>query len=310
MIINLKQLFKNNKTVFIILIFIILFIFIILYFKVVEHKNILGIKLNPSDENLVLNEIDLKNDSLNKLGFCAIENIVITDDAPVRRTANYAKFNSVYNLKFGTVIYTKNIDKNSKVTNVDQTLLQKERRTNYVAIYALKPIFLSDKPVGYMLEDDFIEKSAFKDYVPKPKEIPSLPIDNIIKSAIEENLKIENETFQYAKDVDRYNKSIIYSDFNNDGKQDFAIILDNFELINSGLFVYFKNIENDTYDLIYKKSYPSFLSIKQIPKETKVIVNNENTTFPLDGFQITNTNSNTYFYIYNDETKSFMVFQN
>ncbi|MBC7525017.1 MAG: hypothetical protein H7239_11335 [Flavobacterium sp.] len=308
--INFKNFVIDKKLLYFFSIIIFIVLSGTLYFQFIKNNSILNIKFNNPVENLSSTESDLKNDSLCKLGFCANENIVVTEDAPVRRTANYAKFNTVYNLKFGTVIYTKNIDEKNNEIKKDRSLLNKERRLNYIAVYALKPIFLSDKPVGYMLEDDFIEKSTFKNYVPKPKEVDPITLETSIKSLIDENLNIDGELFNYAKDGDRFNKSIIYGDFNGDENKDFAIVLDNLELINSGILVFLKNDDTNKYDLVFKKSYSSILTIKLLAKETKIIVNNEKKSFPIDGFQITNTNLNSFSYIFNNETKSFTVFQN
>lgn len=308
--INFKNFVIDKKLLYFFSIIIFIVLSGTLYFQFIKNNSILNIKFNNPVENLSSTESDLKNDSLCKLGFCANENIVVTEDAPVRRTANYAKFNTVYNLKFGTVIYTKNIDEKNNEIKKDRSLLNKERRLNYIAVYALKPIFLSDKPVGYMLEDDFIEKSTFKNYVPKPKKVDPITLEKSIKSVIDENLNIDGELFNYAKDGDRFNKSIIYGDFNGDENKDFAIVLDNLELINSGILVFLKNDDTNKYDLVFKKSYSSILTIKLLAKETKIIVNNEKKSFPIDGFQITNTNLNSFSYIFNNETKSFTVFQN
>ena len=106
----------------------------------------------------------IKDDSLSKFGMCAVENYIVTDNADVRRTPNRAMYNSVYKLKFGTLIYTKEKDEEIEIENFDKTILERESRDNYVAIYAEKPILLSARPVGYVNKEDIYKKIDFDNY--------------------------------------------------------------------------------------------------------------------------------------------------
>ena len=96
-------------------------------------------------------------------------------------------------------------------------------KNGFVAIYAVKPITLSEKPVGYVAVQDIILKSEFKNFKSKPKRIV---IEASILAAIESNLVLNGTTYKFIEDNKRYNNSITYGDYNNDGAIDFAIILD------------------------------------------------------------------------------------
>lgn len=259
------------------------------------------------DEEYTYDDPSIKDDSLTKLGFCVNTNFVITEDADVRRTPNKAMYNSIYKLKYGTKIYTKNIDENSTVTDVDKSLLDRETVNNFVAIYAEKPVFLSDKPVGFMNKEDFIERSQLKDFKPKQK---FNTIDFSIKSSVASNLDVDGESFGFSLDATRFNNCLTYGDFNNDGAKDFAVVLDNEDNSKSAIEIYLKNTGKNSYDLAYKKAYNTLLKIKTINRNSNVMVNSENTTFPFDGILITDSRYDTYFHIYNNDNKSFMVLRN
>jgi hypothetical protein len=308
----------RNKIIYIILKYrtlhvglILVLIVTILYFFILKKNNDEIVTKNTIDkDDYEYYNLGVKDDTLSKFGFCAKENYVITDDADVRRTPNRAMYNSIYKLKFGTKIYTKNLDENSTVDDIDESLLEREKRNKFVAIYAKEPILLSEKPVGYLYYEDLIGKSEFQNYKPKEKKVIPNKIDSTIKATIESNLFVNEIEFKFAEDIDRFNKSIVYGDYNNDLIEDFAVVLDNVDKTNSVLQIYLNNPEENIYILAYKKMFPSLLKIKLIEKENEVMVNSEITKFPIDGILITNPELNSFFHIYNNENKSFMILPN
>ena len=301
--------FTKYKKIIIALLLVIVALFV--YMKFFQKDTIVDANGFPIDEDdYEYFNGDVKDDTLAKFGFCAKENYVITEDADVRRTPNKAMYNSIYKLKFSTKVYTKNLDENSKVDDIDESLLEREERNKFIAIYAKEPILLSEKPVGYVYFEDILEKSEFQNYKPKEKKIVPIKIESAIKSTIESNLFVDEIEYKFAEDIERFNKSIVYGDFNNDAIEDFAVILDNIDKTNSIVQIYFNNPTNNVYDLVYKKKYPNLLKIKIINKDNEVMVNSEITNFPIDGVLITNSELNSYFHIYNSDNKSFMVLPN
>jgi len=300
---------SKNKNIFLILTTLFVGVFIYFYFIKNEAKAAIN-KNQLTEDDYEYYNVNVKDDTLSKFGFCAKDNYVIKEDADVRRTPNKAMYNSIYKLRFGTKVYTKNIDEESNVSSIDETLLEREKRNNFVAIYALKPILLSDMPVGYIHIDDIIKKSEFQNYKPKEKIEKPIKIDSEIKFTIENNLIIDGMEYQFAKNVSRLNESLIYADFNDDATKDFAVILDNFDATNSMLQIYLYNPVDNIYSLVYQKAYPSLLKIKLIKKEHDVMVNSEISKFPFDGILITNTEFNSFFHIYNIDNKNFMVLPN
>ncbi|WP_395043046.1 hypothetical protein [Flavobacterium sp.] len=295
----------------ILLIALILFIGAFAYIKFIKKSPVVDStgKVLTEDDYEYYNS-SVKDDTLHKFGFIAKENYIVTQDADVRRTPNKAMFNTVYKLQFGTKVYTKNLDEDSKVKNINKTLLERENRNDYIAIYAKEPILLSEKPVGYVYKEDILGKDDFDKYKPKKKEIKPVAIESGLKSTIEANLYINEVEYKFSKNIERYNQSIVHGDFNNDGLRDFAVILDSFDNSNSAIQIYFNNLENNRYDLVYTKTYPSLLKIKLIGKDRDVMVNSEITKFPIDGILISNSEFNTFFHIYNTDDKSFMVMPN
>lgn len=247
-------------------------------------------------------------DSLAQFGMAANENFVVRPDAEVRRTPNLANFNTLYKLKFGTKVFTKNIDPESLVKADTDSLMQREIRDGFIAVYSTKPLTLSDIPVGYMAVEDIIEKSKFQDYKPVEKAPPLIIADDIL-SVIEKNLVIEGATYKLIDDTERFNNSLCYGDFNNDQSDDFAVMLDKADNSGSILLIYALQRRNK-YELIYKKVHPLLTRIKTITKNTKVNVNYEITSFGIDGIHITNKDRATFFQVYEPRDKSFMVFKN
>ena len=252
----------------------------------------------------------LKGDSLSKFGMCAVENYIVTDNADIRRTPNRAMYNSVYKLKFGTLIYTKEKDKDIEIENFDKTILERESRDSYVAIYADKPVLMSDRPVGYVNKEDIYKKEEFENYKPKPKKEIEVKIDSGILSVIESNYIIDGEYFSFPKDVKKKNSSVVYGDFNNDTIEDFAVILENLDASFSMFYIYLNNPAENNYKLIYHKKYENLLKIRLVKKEEGVMVNSEITKFPIDGVLVTNIHFNSFYHIFNDENGTFLVMPN
>lgn len=290
---------------------LLVLIAVFVYVKFFHKETIVDANGNVIDEDdYEYYNLGVKDDTLAKFGFCAKENYVITEDADVRRTPNKAMYNSIYKLKFGTKVYTKNLDENSTVEDIDESLLEREKRNKFIAIYAKEPILLSEKPVGYIHMDDIIQKSEFQNYRPKEKKIEPIKLESAIKATIESNLFVDEVEYKFAEDVERFNNSVIYGDFNNDAIEDFAVVLDNLDKTNSVIQIYFNNPAGNVYDLVYKKVYPNLLKIKIIKKDNDVMVNSEITKFPMDGVLITTPEFNSFFHIYNSDNKSFMILPN
>ena len=245
-----------------------------------------------------------QNDTLEKFGLIAIENIVIKEATEVRRTPNIARYNTLYELKFGTKIYTKNADEENKTTTIDESLLQQETKNGFVAIYAVKPITLSEKPVGYVAIEDIIKRSEFKNFKPQPKRIV---FDAEILVAIEHNSVIDGIHYKLIEDNRRFNNSITFGDFNNDDITDFAVVLDTEDNSDSVFLVYFMDVEKNAYRLVYSNPATSFLKINTIPKQTNIILKSETTSFTLDGIRVTTNEPTPFYYFYSASTNSFTV---
>jgi len=282
----------------------------LLLLKFPARNNIITKTLFNSDDEV---EYDYsggsnQNDSLYKYGLIALENIVIKEDAEVRRTPNIARYNTLYVLKFGTKIYTKSIDKeNENHVYADTSLLERETKNGFVAIYAVKPTTLSEKPVGYIAIEDLIQKSEFKNFKPQPKR---MGIEATILATIQKNLVIEGVTYKLIDDNKRFNNSIAYGDFNNDSNPDFAVILDTQDNSDSIFLIYLMDVEKKDYRLVFTNAATSFLKINTIAKESKIIFNAETTSFPFDGIQVTTNEPAPFYYFYTANNNSFTVVKN
>ncbi len=303
---SLLNFIAKYKTNICICVFVIVCLLLLLKFP--ARNNIITKTFLKEDEVEYDSEIAFKNDSLEKYGLMAIENIVIKEDAEVRRTPNIARYNTLYELKFGTKIYTKSNDEENKYNiKIDESLLERETKNGFVAIYAVKPITLSEKPVGYVAVEDIILKSEFKNFKPQPKRVV---IEATILAAIESNLVVNGITYKLIEDNKRYNNSITYGDYNNDGATDFAIILDTPDNADSVFLVFFKDAEKKNYRLIFTNAATTYLKINTIPKQTPIIFKSETTSFPYDGIQITTNEPNPFYYFYTANTNSFTLVKN
>ncbi len=303
----LLNFFTKNKTTILIAISVVVGMALLLKFPTKDNV-ITESFLNEDDVEYDDSENNFKNDTLEKYGLTAVENIVIKDDTEVRRTPNIARYNALYVLKFGTKIYTKNYDdKNSKAKEIDKSIVERETKNGFVAIYAVKPITLSEKPVGYVAVEDIVLKTEFKNFKPQPKRIE---IDASTLAAIQNDLVVNGKMYQLIEDNKRFNNSITYGDYNNDGATDFAIILDTEDNSDSVLLAYLMDTEKNNYRLIFTHSATSYLKINTIVKQTPIVFKTETTSFPFDGIQITSNEPNPIYYFYSANTNSFTLVKN
>jgi len=301
---SITDFFVKNKSNIIITAFVIVCMLLLLKFPSRDNiitKTFLNTDEVEYDDGLISD----KNDSLEKYGLTALENIVIKEDTEVRRTPNIARYNALYKLKFGTKIYTKGIDlENENHVYTDASLVERETKNGFVAIYAVKPTKLSEKPVGYVAVEDIILKSEFKNFKPQPKRIV---IDPPILAAIESHLTVNGTIYKLIEDNKRFNNSIAYGDYNNDGNADFAVILDTYDNSDSVFLIFFMDAEKHTYRLIYNTLATSYLKINTIPKDAAIIFKTETTSFPFDGIQITTNEPYPFYYFYSENTNSFTL---
>lgn len=291
---------------YIIISLLVLIAFFVAY-KFIKKESILEtFSTSANEDDYDYSDGNTKNDTLEKYGFHAVENYVVKEVGEVRRTPNFAPYNTIHKLRFGTKIYTKEVDSTSNI-EIDPALIAREIRNDYVAVYASKPVMFSDMPVGYMAKGDFVRKSEFKNFKPEPIKPEKIEFDAGVKATIEETILTSNDGFALADDFRRYNKSVVYGDFNNDGQSDFSVLLDNADGTRSAVLIYFFNAEKNVYDLMLKKAYDGLLNIKSIKKTTSIVVNSESTSFPLDGVLITNASNSGYFHVFNPDNKSFMI---
>lgn len=291
---------------YIIISLLVLIAFFVAY-KFIKKESILEtFSTSAKEDDYDYSDGSTKTDTLEKYGFHAVENYVVKEVGEVRRTPNFAPYNTIHKLRFGTKIYTKEVDSTSTI-EIDPTLVAREIRNDYVAVYASKPIMFSDMPVGYMAKGDFVRKSEFKNFKPEPIKPEKIEFDAGVKATIEESFINSTDDFRLPDDFRRYNKSVVYGDFNNDGQNDFSVLLDNADGTRSAVLIYFFNAEKNVYDLMLKKAYDGLLNIKSVKKATSIVVNSESTTFPLDGVLITNAANSGYFHVFNPDNKSFMI---
>ena len=245
----------------------------------------------------------IKGKTLEELGLKAEINYIVAEPAKVRRTQNFAQNNTIYELKFGTTIYTKVIDSLSAI-KVDKLILERENKKGFIAVYAEKPTRITDLPVGYISEEEFVSKKAFKDYKPEVKVEEIVTIDIKFLDVIEANSTFDDVPYFLSDNAKRIKNTLIFGDYNNDGVQDMAAIVDDIDGKKSGILIFFK--KDDVYKLAFKRSFNSLMNGKTIKKETPIILKSDSTIFPLDGIYVTGKENN-YFFVYDSESNDFMT---
>lgn len=246
----------------------------------------------------------IKGKTLEELGLCAQENYIVAEVAKIRRTQNFAQNNTIYELKFGTTIYTKVIDSTSSI-NVDSAIIARENKKGFVAVYADKPTRITDLPVGFIDEKEFVTKQAFKNYKPEIKVEEIVKIDVKYLDVIEANSSFDDVPYFLSDNAERVKSALIFGDFNNDGVNDMAAIVDDIDERKSGVLVFFNKDGN--YKFVYKKAFNAIMNAKTIKKETPITLKTESTLFPLDGIYISGKRENTYFIVYDSEMNEFIT---
>ncbi len=302
---KLLSFYFNNKNVILITLLglAILFIGYKIFFS---KKSTVTKESNPEYyEDYTTANPNLKGKTLEELGLKAQENYVIAEKGNVRRTQNYAQNNTVHELKFGTVIYTKVVDSLSGI-DVDEELILRENKKGYVAVYADKPKRITDVPVGFMDEKEIITKEKFKDFKPEIKIEEVVKISPVIIDIVESNADFDGTPYMLSDNAKRNKETLIFGDYNNDGVRDMAAIVDNVNGSKSGLLLFFKTDEG--YQLALKKGFGTKVTARTIKKETPITLKTESTLFPIDGVYITTKNS-AFFHVYDTEIGEFMVIE-
>lgn len=244
-------------------------------------------------------------DSLEKNGFYASENYVIANTAFVRSSAdkNASILDSV---KFGQKLYTKNVlfdEEGGEGVVGDEALLANEKNNGYVAVYTSKPVTLSQKPIGFILESTLVEQYSFNDY----KKYFSLPefakLDSKIKRTIIDENYFEGNSYHLTENASRSPFVTAIGDFDGDNIKDFAVMLDNMEKEYSSLIIFLTNKTTKEPYLAFRRTFQDFFKVKTFPKNSINPANGTKMTY--DAVTMYGAGYANQLYYYNVETNKF-----
>ena len=293
----------DNKNILLIATLVIAIGFVV-YLLIPNKTSEVTIESNPEYyEDYSKADGSIKGKTLEELGLLAEINYIVAEPAKVRRTQNFAQNNTIYELKFGTTIYTKVIDSTSLI-KVDKLILERENKKGFIAVYADKPTRITDMPVGYISEEEFVAKKAFKNYKPEITVEEIVKIDIKFLDVIEANSTFDGIPYFLSDNAERVKNTLLFGDFNNDGIQDMAAIIDDIDVKKSGILIFFK--KDGVFKLAFKRSFLGVMKGKTVKKETPIILKSDSTIFPLDGIYITGKENN-YFLVFDSESNDFMT---
>ena len=114
---------------YIIISLLVLIAFFVAY-KFIKKESILEtFSTSAKEDDFDYSDGNTKTDTLEKYGFHAVENYVVKEVGEVRRTPNFAPYNTIHKLRFGTKIYTKEVDSTSNI-EIDPALVAREIRND------------------------------------------------------------------------------------------------------------------------------------------------------------------------------------
>lgn len=208
-------------------------------------------------------------DSLEKNGFYAQEFYVIASSAFIRasKEKNAVILDSV---KFGKKLYTKSVyyDEEGGGESGDESLLNNEKGNGYIAVYNVKPMTISQKPIGYILESTLVEEYSFENY----KKYFSLPefskLESKIKRILIDESYFDGNSYALTQNAVRAPQVLTISDFDGDDIKDFAVVMDNMEKEYSCLTVFLTNKSTKEPYVAFRRAFRDFLKVKTMPKNS------------------------------------------
>lgn len=195
---------------------------------------------------------------------------IIANSAYLRTSPDKSN-NAVETLHFGEVLYVKDFYEN--------------RSGPYVEVYKTKPREGDSYPSRYYIATStLVEEYSFDEFKKAFSLSPFSKLDSKTKKIILDNDYYDQTRYTPTQNADRATQCVAYGDFDNDGLQDVAVILDNTQRQSSYLLVICTNKVTKEPYVAYSKDFNGYYRINSFKKGAKIFKNSSNLVpSPIDG---------------------------
>lgn len=222
------------------------------------------------------------------------ESFVIGSETNLRSAPQLNSSNVVKEMKFGDRVYRDYSFEDVKFSRVYLSKPAENNTGNLPAYY------IASSHIVYSYDFDRYKKSfslePFKSMFPK------------IKSLIINNSYSDGTSYELTQNAERAKQVFAKGDFDQDGLQDFAIILDNNEKQYSRLMIFCNNKAADEPYMAYAMNFSDKVRINSFKKGAKIIMSSDGLEpSPIDGI-IVNGENDKYAMVYDRSSQKFKTF--
>lgn len=180
---------------------------------------------------------------------------------------------------------------------------------NYKKVFFSKPEVGKPEPAAYYIaESTLVDEYSFKEYQTNFALKPFSELHTGVKQLIMSNRYADNTNFELTQNSERAKDVIAYGDYDGDGINDVATLIDNVERQSSRLLIMCTNAATHQPYLAYSNTYVDKLKVKSFDKGAKIFMNNDYLEpSPIDGIILQGEDSKGAL-IYNKNTQKFEMY--
>ncbi|MGI9525867.1 MAG: FG-GAP repeat protein [Weeksellaceae bacterium] len=159
----------------------------------------------------------------------------------------------------------------------------------YKKVYFTKPEINQPEPSSYyIVGNTLVDSYSFDEYRTSFSLEPFNQLHTGVKSLILSNKYTNNMNYELTQNKDRAKDVIAYGDFDSDGINDVAILIDNVENQSSRLLILCTNSATDQPYLAFAENYVDKLKVSSFKKGAKIFMEEDRLVpAPLDGIILT-----------------------
>jgi hypothetical protein len=205
---------------------------------------------------------------------------VIANKVYLRSTPNKANDNVVGELKFGTLVYVKDYDKVYENDFIQVCLTKPSNQLN------------QNNSPSFVSSSTLVSEYAYTEF----KTSFSLPefskLDSKLKKLVLDNSTSDGIKYSLTQNASKAKTSIAYGDYDSDGLEDVALILDDLKSQSSRILVICNNKVTQEPYIAFSENFGEYFAVRSFKKGTKIFINSPNVVpAPVDGLVFQNENT-------------------